>query len=232
MQIVKAVLLLILLAFIMPASAQTDSNVVEVDSAFLVPGRKLPRDTAGKDPVRVIDSPRVDPKTDNQGEKEVVKSPARLALERLPRRAVIASAILPGLGQIYNRRWWKVPLVYAGFVGIGLVYNFNQQYYKEFLEEAQYRFLNNGERRNPSYVQYDDQAIQDAKDFYRRNRDLTILSVFGFHVIQIVDAYVDAKFFRYDISDELSLRLSPAIQSQPAYNAYSPIPSLKIKLSL
>src|SRR6476661_3113395 len=56
-----------------------------------------------------------------------------------PRHAVYRSAIIPGWGQARNRKWWKVPLVYGGFVSLGLVYEFNQRYYKELLAESQYR---------------------------------------------------------------------------------------------
>ena len=238
MQTLKIAVLFFLLVYIVPAKAQTDTNVVKVDSAMR--GIKEPSDTVRTnqaDSARMINAPRADTAVRSGGnnpaqKKEVVKDPARLALESMPRKAVMRSLIIPGWGQIYNKRWWKVPLVYGGYVGIGLVYEFNQRYYKEFLAEAQYRALHQGERKNPKYLQYDDQAMSDAKDFYRRNRDLSILAGIAFHAIQMIDAYVDAKFFRYDISDELSIKLSPSIQQQTIYSAYTPIPSIKIKLSL
>ncbi|MHB1178899.1 MAG: DUF5683 domain-containing protein, partial [Daejeonella sp.] len=110
---------------------------------------------------------------------EVVKDSARLAAEERPRIAVRRSAILPGLGQIYNKRWWKVPLVYGGFVGIGLVFEFNQRTYKIFLKEAQFRELNPNKTQNPLYAQYSREGIISIKDAYRRNRDLSILAGLG-----------------------------------------------------
>lgn len=166
--------------------------------------------------------------------KPVVKDSARLAIEAMPRRAAIKSAILPGLGQIYNKRWWKVPLVYGGFIGIGLVYEFNQRNYKIFLKEAQYRELNPGKTENRLFAGYTTEGIISIKDSYRRNRDLSILGGLGFYAINIIDAYVDAKFFRFDISDELSLQLSPSV-IQPATvhaSGIAPVVGIKVKLSL
>ena len=120
-------------------------------------------------------------------------------------RAAIRSAILPGLGQITNRRWWKVPLVYGGFAGIGLVYEFNQRNYKIFLKEAQIREFNNTVKDslripgNPLYAELSSTGIISIKDAYRRNRDLSILGGLAFYTINIIDAYIDAKFFRFDM---------------------------------
>ena len=168
----------------------------------------------------------------------VVKSAERIRLEKMPRRAAIRSAIIPGWGQITNRRWWKVPLVYGGFVGIALVYDFNQTYYKEFLTEAQNREYNRLHPRderpvNPAYVNLSNTGIITIKDGYRRNRDLTILGGAAFYAITIIDAYVDAKFFRFDISDELVLKVNPSLQQPtPGYAFASPTPSIKVSLSL
>ncbi len=162
----------------------------------------------------------------------VVKDSARLVLESLPRKAAIKSAILPGLGQIANRRWWKVPLIYGGFIGLGIVFEFNQRNYKVFLEEAQYRELNPGKTKDPRFAPYSNSGIISIKDSYRRNRDLTILAGLGFYAINIIDAYVDAKFFRFDISDELSLKVDPVIQQGDYINASAGKPAVGIKLSL
>jgi len=162
----------------------------------------------------------------------IVKDSVRLALEARPRIAARRSAILPGLGQIYNKRWWKVPLVYGGLVGIGLVFEFNQTKYKIFLKEAQFRELNPGKTQNPLYVGYSNQGIIAIKDAYRRNRDLTILSGLGFYAVQIIDAYVDAKFFRFDVSDELSLKVVPVVQANGIYYGNANVPAVGLQLNL
>lgn len=163
-----------------------------------------------------------------------VKDSARLALEAMTRRAAMKSAMLPGLGQIYNKRWWKVPLVYGGFVGIGLVFEFNQRNYKTFLKEAQYRELNPGKTENLLFARLTNEGIISIKDSYRRNRDLSVLGGIGFYAINIIDAYVDAKFFRFDISDDLSLKISPSVNQAATVHAsaFAPVLGLKVKLSL
>jgi hypothetical protein len=165
---------------------------------------------------------------------EPVKDSTRLAIEAMPRKAAIRSAVLPGLGQYYNKGvWWiKVPVIYGGFVAFGLAIDFNQTRYKVFLREAQYRELN-GKPLNPLYTEYTNEGIITIKDGYRRNRDLSILGAFGVYALNILEAYVDAKFFRFDIKDDLSLNITPAVQSQPVgYAAFNPVPVLKLSLSL
>jgi hypothetical protein len=162
-----------------------------------------------------------------------IKDSARIAIEAMPRRAALNSALLPGLGQIYNKRWWKVPLVYGGFVGIGLVFEFNQRYYQVFLKEAQFRQENPGKTQNPLYAPYTTEGIISIKDSYRRNRDLSVLAGLGFYAINIIDAYVDAKFFRFDISDELSVKVSPSLNQVPIHaSSTGQVLGLKLKIAL
>lgn len=160
----------------------------------------------------------------------VFKDSARLALERMPHKAVVRSAIVPGLGQIYNKRWWKVPFIYAGFVGVGLAFDFNQRYYREFLGEVQYRSAHDGEPKNPAYAGYSFEGMVQVKDAYRRNRDLSILGFVAMHAVNMIDAYIDAKFFRYDISNDLSLKVEPSFQRPNAYS--SQVYVIKINLAL
>jgi hypothetical protein len=204
-------LFFILLA-VTSVQAQTDSSVIKVDTAFRTPGARKNADTVR----RVADEP------------VVFKDSARLALEKMPRQAAIRSGILPGLGQIYNKRWWKVPVIYGGFVAIGLAYEFNQRYYKEFLGEVQYR-LEHHQPKNPKYAGYSDEGMIQVKDTYRRNRDLSILGFVAMHAVNIIDAYVDAKFFRFDVSDDLSFRLEP---SWKPYGYASQVYLFKINLAL
>lgn len=162
------------------------------------------------------------------------KDPARLAIERMPRRATIRSLIIPGLGQITNKRWWKVPLIYGGLLLFIDSYNSSNDSYHAFLKEAQYRAENNGtpDPNNPTYNKYPDNGIITNKDLYRRNRDLCILGIVGVYAANVIDAYIDAKFFRFDISDKLSLRVSPTLQTSPQIAAYGEMPNPAIKISL
>lgn len=150
-------------------------------------------------------------------EPVVYKDSTRLALENLTRTAVRKSMILPGWGQIHNGRWWKAPLVVGGFVGIYLSYDFAKSHYQTYLKEAQFREVNPGQGvyENEEFANVNTQNIIAAKDFYRRNRDLSVLAGLGFYAIQLIDAYVDAKFFRYDISDDFSFKMMPSVEPNP-----------------
>ena len=156
-----------------------------------------------------------------------------------PRKAVLRSAIIPGWGQARNKKWWKVPLVYGGFIGLGLVYDFNNKFYKESLAESQFRKANpTGDRlvvfKFAQYRGIPDNQIFTIKDFYRRNRDLSFYSMFGFWGLQMIDAYIDAKLATFDVSDNLSLQIKPTIylpqQQNLGFNAATPMLSFKIKL--
>ena len=145
----------------------------------------------------------------------VVKDSARLALEKINRQATIRSAVIPGWGQVTNGKWWKVPIVYGGLVGVVLTYDFQQRYYKHFLEEAQYRHENPEQYLNEEYANISPEYIIQAKDYHRRNRDLSILVGLGVYALNIIDAYVDSKMFRYDMGDELGLKIGPSLQTYP-----------------
>lgn len=169
-------------------------------------------------------------------QKGPVKDSVRLAIEAMPRKAAIRSAILPGLGQIYNGGlWWiKVPVIYGGLGTLVGIYAWNQNNYKTFLTEAQYRLEHNRQPGDPRYAFIDYEGIIRIKDAYRRDRDLTIIGIAGFYALNIIEAYVDAKFFRFDVSEDLSLKVTPSMQMYPSGYAYNPsaTPTLKFSLSL
>lgn len=158
-----------------------------------------------------------------------------------PRRAIMHSLMVPGWGQLYNRRWWKVPIVYGGLGLIGWMYVFNQNYYKENLAIAQYRKRGYVPNPNDAYYEtyqlyaqygYTDQTINEAVRGYRRYRDLSVLLFVGGWGLQIIDAYIDAKFIHsYTMDNNLSVKIRPQLISQPMY-AYSLssayVPGLKV----
>jgi hypothetical protein len=157
-----------------------------------------------------------------------------------PHKAVIRSLIVPGWGQLYNHQWYFVPVIYGG---LGLLVDaiiFNNTYYKEFLQLARYREF--GITPTPGmayyadailYQQQPDQAIYDANDGYRRNRDLCILGFAGAWGIQCIQAYIQAKFIHsFSVDNNLSLRVEPGVLNQPTLFAQtstsSLMPGLKI----
>ncbi|RLD76077.1 MAG: hypothetical protein DRJ10_14180 [Bacteroidetes bacterium] len=128
--------------------------------------------------------------------------------ERDPRRAWWYSAILPGLGQAYNRKHWKIPIFYTVFLGTYFMIEDNSYKYK-IHKEAYANFTESGPPVwNPSL---NEDMLKDRKDFYRRNRDLGIIIGVIMYFMNIMDASVDASLMDFDISDDLSMRVSPEI---------------------
>lgn len=143
-----------------------------------------------------------------------------------PKKATLYSAILPGLGQAYNKKYWKVPLVYIGFGTIGYFMDWNNGNY-QFLKKA-YQDLSDLDENTNSFLEipaskgYDlnnptslknfKTAVIKQQDYYRRNRDLLFISLFGFYGINLIDASVDAHFFDFDISEDLTFNWQPSMQ--------------------
>jgi len=137
-----------------------------------------------------------------------------------PRKAVIMSALVPGLGQVYNRKYWKVPIVYASLgTLVYLIGDFNKKYnsyynaYNDYILELA-ETPNEGRFNNIQGLQnYTDKKgyLKAYKDFYRRWRDLDVLILAGVYALNIIDANVDAHFFYFDISDNLTLNAKPTI---------------------
>lgn len=136
-----------------------------------------------------------------------------------PRRAALLSTILPGAGQIYNRSYWKVPVIYAGFgVLIYLNRSYNTLYDKYSGAYNHYRqpYLDNGITTVPETglitidgAQYSPSSVMAARDQVRKYRDLAFMGACILYLMNIVDASVDAYFYDYDMSDNLALHIEP-----------------------
>ena len=120
-----------------------------------------------------------------------------------PAKAAFYSAILPGLGQAYNKKYWKIPIVY-GAIGVSMYYyiNSNQKYHQ--YRDAYKRRLEGFTDDEFSYL--DENRLISAQKFYQRNRDLSSLFVVGFYVLNIVDANVDAALIQFNVNENLSVR--------------------------
>lgn len=141
-----------------------------------------------------------------------------------PGKATMYSAVLPGLGQIYNKKYYKVPIIYGGFVGLGYVINFCNRKYSNFKQayfdlndnnpltksyETTYPVSDN--YSNPAnYNQYSDHII-NAIDKSRKYRDTYIIVTVGFYLLNVLDANVDAHFIDFDISEDLTLNFMPFV---------------------
>ncbi len=163
-----------------------------------------------------------------------------------PHTAVMRSLLIPGWGQLYNRRWWKVPVIYGGISLLGVAVVYNEKYYKKFLALAQFSEHGTKPALNSTYYNdynlyvasgaYGFQALSNAADGYHRDRDLSILGLVGAWGINVIDAYIDAKFIHsYTVDNDLSMKISPGLIDQQAYaqNFSSPyIPGIKITFTL
>lgn len=120
-----------------------------------------------------------------------------------PAKAAFYSAILPGLGQAYNKKYWKIPLVYAG-IGTSLYFYIdNNKKYHDYRDAYKRRL----EGYNDDDYQYlDESRLIAGQKFYQRNRDLSALFVVGFYVLNIIDANVDAALIQFNVNERLSLR--------------------------
>lgn len=140
-----------------------------------------------------------------------------------PIRAVWLSALCPGLGQIYNRRYWKLPIVVGGFMGLGYGASWNNDMLADYTR-AYTDFMDNDPSTN-SYMNlfppntsesslnktWLERTLKSRKDYYRRNRDLCIICMVGAYLVAMVDAYVDASLSNFDISPDLSMQVTPVI---------------------
>ena len=136
-------------------------------------------------------------------------------------RSVWLAMVFPGAGQIYNRKYWKLPIVYGGFVGCAYALNWNGKMYKDYSQA--YLDIMDDDPNTKSYEDFIPSSISIAgqeerfkeifrkrKDLYRRQRDLSIFCSIGVYLLSIIDAYVDAELSNFDISKDLTLRVEPA----------------------
>lgn len=142
-----------------------------------------------------------------------------------PSRAAFYSAVLPGLGQAYNKRYWKIPIVW-GAIGTGTyIYLRNDDYYDRFRDAFKRRLagftddefwdLNKNDGVTPSSPDLSNEALQDAQERYQRDRDLALLITIALYALNIIDANVDAHLKQYNVNEDLSLKMQPYLEVNP-----------------
>ena len=121
-----------------------------------------------------------------------------------PSKAAFRSAVLPGLGQAYNKKYWKIPLVYGG-MGLSIYYySWNNTKYHEFRDAYRNRLA--GIPVTGRLSALDEERVIRAQRFHQRNRDLSLLITVGLYILQIVDANVDAHLMQFNVNENLSLK--------------------------
>lgn len=139
------------------------------------------------------------------------------------KRAMWLAIVLPGAGQIYNRKYWKLPIVYGGFVGCAYALRWNNQMFRDYSQayidlmdddpntQSYNQFLHLGAEINDTNKEHYQKLFKNRKDTYRRWRDLSVFCLIGVYALSIIDAYVDASLSEFDISKDLSLKVEPTI---------------------
>jgi hypothetical protein len=169
-----------------------------------------------------------------------VAKPVKHKFQAESLKATMMAVVFPGLGQIYNRKYWKIPLVYAGFGGLiysaginSKNFNLHMKAYQDFIDvipETQSYLtlvtLKNLDPKtydpilypvtaNPSTTQYVKDGMLRLIDYYKRYRDLSYIGIAGWYLLSVLDANVDASLFNYDISDNLEIAVFPVQISLP-----------------
>lgn len=201
-----------LLALTIPAAAQQDSAWVsqQADSALVT----LRQDSAIVQGMLLQD-------TISMGKRDWKKWRPN------PKRAMWLGIVIPGGGQIYNRKYWKLPIIYGGFIGCFYAIRWNNMMYKDYSQaymdimddndetQSYNQFLHLGKQIDDSNKETYQNMFKRRKDYYRRYRDLSAFIMIGVYALSIIDAYVDASLSEFDISDDLSMRVAPTVVADP-----------------
>ena len=137
-------------------------------------------------------------------------------IEKKPSKAALYSTILPGLGQAYTNKYWKIPIIYAGLITSGYYLNDNYQKYRLYKNTFIDRL--NGENKDQFINIYSDNDLQTLTSFYRRNTEVSSLLFLLTYILNILDASVNAHLVNYDISENISINFIPKNISNNSYS--------------
>jgi hypothetical protein len=168
-----------------------------------------------------------------------IAKPAKPRFRPDPYKATMMAVVFPGLGQVYNRKYWKIPVVYAGFGALFYSVGYNSSKYNEYMKAYQdftdvipqtdsyldvipstvdpstYDPVLYPESAVPANTSYWQDRLLQGVDYYRRYRDLSYIGIAGWYLVSILDANVDASLFNYDINDNLDIAVFPMQISLP-----------------
>lgn len=157
-----------------------------------------------------------------------------------PKRAMWLAIVLPGAGQVYNRKYWKLPIVYGGFLGCVYAWRWNNQMYRDYSQaymdimdddpntQSYNQFLHLGMQVTDENKERYQNLFKRRKDYYRKYRDLSIFCLIGVYALSVIDAYVDASLSQFDISKDLSLRIEPSVINN--HSSANPVKSSSLGL--
>lgn len=160
-----------------------------------------------------------------------------------PQKALWMALVIPGGGQIYNRKYWKLPLVYGGMMGCLYAMTWNNTMYKDYSQayldimdsdpntQSYNKFLHLGNQINESNIERYKTIFKKRKDKYRRWRDMSFFCLIGVYALSVIDAYVDAELSEFDISKDLSMKVRPAIMhNKGTFTSANPLDNSSVGL--
>ena len=185
---------------------------------------------APMDSLAMLDAKLLDEELDDTASVLLGKKRPKLRMKRDwntwapdPQRALWLALVIPGAGQIYNRKYWKLPIIYGGFMGCIYALTWNNMMYKDYSQAyldimdddpgtASYnKFLHLGRQITPENEEKYKEIFKSRKDKYRRWRDMSFFVMVGVYALSVIDAYVDAELSVFDISRDLSLKVEPTV---------------------
>ena len=157
-----------------------------------------------------------------------------VADEHSPRRAALLSAALPGLGQAYNRKYWKIPIIYGGFMFFGYnIITFNDRY--QLFRRAAIALRADAGNENPlqnAPSGLSERYVEGNRDRFRRDRDFFVILTAGWYGLNIIDAIVDAHLIEFDVNPNLAFNVRPTSGSQIIHGAVPSLPYRGLALVL
>ena len=203
-------------ATVVPVKPQTETNIAYTDPAWTADSLAMMSEEA-EVPIELLPDSLV-PKKRAKRDWATWKPNAK--------KAMWLALVIPGAGQIYNRKYWKLPIIYGGFVGCAYAMRWNNMMYRDYSQayldimdddpqtQSYNQFLHLGNQITPENTQRWQEIFRKRKDRYRRWRDMSFFCMLGVYALSVIDAYVDASLSEFDISPDLSLSVAPTISSQ------------------
>ena len=210
---------ILMLTGILTASAQKDS----ISTAWPKRVVETPPDKAVE---TLIDSvSQILPKADSVAAVDMKKIEKRdwATWTPDPNRALWLALVIPGGGQIYNRKYWKLPIIYGGMMGCIYALTWNNMMYRDYSQayldimdsdpttQSYNKFLHLGATITQANEERYKKLFKSRKDKYRRWRDMSMFCLIGVYALSVIDAYVDAELSEFDISKDLSLKVAPTV---------------------
>lgn len=147
-----------------------------------------------------------------------------------PNKALFLSLAIPGGGQFYNKRWWKVPIVYAGYAALIYSAQYNRSNYRDLRDAVIAEYEQEEPIHKFSHLNLSVNDLERLRDQFDKRKQLSYIGLFALHLVQTAEAFVDCHLKTFDVSDDLSMKIGPSLQPVP--QPYGLAPGLGISFSI